>query len=956
MRYEYQGHLLSREVNRNGLAFYFEYDGKDAAARCIHTWGDGGIYDHKLAYQGRVTVVENSLGQKTTYHHRDGLVWKTVDALGAVTETERNEWNEIVKETDALGRVTESERDERGNLLGEKAPDGSQVKLGYDAKGRPISLLGPAGGEWKWGYDEAGRLVERIDALGQKTLFRWNGARLLGVTDPSGAETLLEYDLAGNLTALRTPDGAETHWVYDGLGRCVRVQDPAGNNETLQLDLLGQVVRVSEPDGNVRELAYDGEGNVLRAKDNDYDVELKYGGMNRLLARTQGGTTVRFLYDTEEDLTAIYNEAGAAYRFVLGPTGEVSEELGFDGLLRKYERDPAGRVQKVLRPGGLCTEYVYDGADRVTSLKHLDSQGQLLGEEKYEYRKDGELVSAANGTCAVKLERDILGRMVREVVGEDSIESEYGPLGLRTSMRTSRGHVLEIERNVVGDVLALRAGGGPAVAPGSDVKHEAVPSWEAKLTRNNLGLEMERHLPGGVRSVWQRDKLGRPLSHEIWSGKKQVSAKSYTWETNDRLKKIVDALRGPITFAHDNLGNLTGAVYAKSKMDLRMPDAVGNLFKTADRKDRRYGPAGQLLESLSKAGITRYTYDPEGNLVRKTLPDGSQWKYEWDAAGMLAKVIRPDGKTVEFGYDALGRRVWKKYQGKTTKWIWDGDVPVHEWVELDPGAAPAPAPEKASQAEDAGLRQRAVDLAKRSSQGPPSLAPRSAGTADAPITWVFDPESFAPAARLAGGERHAIITDHLGTPTAMLDSAGQTAWSADIGIYGELRNVVGEKHACPFRWPGQYEDEETGLYYNRFRYYDPESGEYVSQDPIRLLGGDRLHSYVEDPSIWVDPFGLKKACGARDLHHTIPRQIRAPRSGGRGLLPRAVARHPDVVGRPGLPNRWPIPRDLHRRIHPAYNKKFAEELAKLPGKPTVKDVLRIRDKLAKHFKINRFRP
>ncbi len=125
---------------------------------------------------------------------------------------------------------------------------------------------------------------------------------------------------------------------------------PAGNLEARQFDLLGQVVRVHEPDGNVRELGYDGEGNVVRAKDKDYDVEFKYGGMNRLLARTQGGTTVRFAYDTEEDLTAIFNEAGAAYRFVLGPTGEVKEEHGFDGLRRQYERDH--------RPGSPVTRIV----------------------------------------------------------------------------------------------------------------------------------------------------------------------------------------------------------------------------------------------------------------------------------------------------------------------------------------------------------------------------------------------------------------------------------------------------------------------------------------------------------------------------------------------------------------------------------------------------------------------
>jgi RHS repeat-associated protein len=125
------------------------------------------------------------------------------------------------------------------------------------------------------------------------------------------------------------------------------------------------------------------------------------------------------------------------------------------------------------------------------------------------------------------------------------------------------------------------------------------------------------------------------------------------------------------------------------------------------------------------------------------------------------------------------------------------------------------------------------------------------------ITWIFEPESFAPIAKLSGNEQHSIVTDHLGTPTAMLDRSGNTLWSADISIYGELRNLVGERQACPFRWPGQYEDAETGLYYNRFRYYDPEAGEYVSQDPIGLRGENlSLYGYVADPSTWTDETGL----------------------------------------------------------------------------------------------------
>ena len=79
---------------------------------------------------------------------------------------------------------------------------------------------------------------------------------------------------------------------------------------------------------------------------------------------------------------------------------------------------------------------------------------------------------------------------------------------------------------------------------------------------------------------------------------------------------------------------------------------------------------------------------------------------------------------------------------------------------------------------------------------------------------------------------NAILTDHLGTPNAMLDERGELTWSAEIGAWGDLRSVEGDRFACPFRWPGQYEDAETGLYYNRFRYYDPDSR------PVREPGSD----------------------------------------------------------------------------------------------------------------------
>ena len=206
---------------------------------------------------------------------------------------------------------------------------------------------------------------------------------------------------------------------------------------------------------------------------------------------------------------------------------------------------------------------------------------------------------------------------------------------------------------------------------------------------------------------WQRDRIGRPVGQQIFRSGQVVGSKQYLWDVNDRLKRVIDATRGPVDYHHDELGNLAATVYADGRVELRMPDAVGNLFRRQDRSDRKYGPAGQLLEAHSERGITRYAYDPEGNLVRKLEPDGGVWGYEWNGAGMLSKVVRPNGRVVEFAYDALGRRIWKKYRGKTTHWVWDGNVPLHEWVERDADYREAAGEKPAQTASEANVAARA---------------------------------------------------------------------------------------------------------------------------------------------------------------------------------------------------------------------------------------------------------
>ena len=117
--------------------------------------------------------------------------------------------------------------------------------------------------------------------------------------------------------------------------------------------------------------------------------------------------------------------------------------------------------------------------------------------------------------------------------------------------------------------------------------------------------------------------------------------------------------------------------------------------------------------------------------------------------------------------------------------------------------------------------------------------------------------------------------DHLGTPIAAHNAKGEAVWTAEYEAWGRIRKETvsdGLKANIPFRFQGQYYDEESGLHYNRFRYYDPEIGRFVSQDPIGLRGGTNLFEYAPNPIIWVDPLGLSAfscnkltACGCKEI-------------------------------------------------------------------------------------------
>jgi RHS repeat-associated protein len=437
--------------------------------------------------------------------------------------------------------------------------------------------------------------------------------------------------------------------------------------------------------------------------------------------------------------------------------------------------------------------------------------------EIYSYNKNGELIAARNENSELQLERDVVGRVIKEIQDGYQVESCFDKMGQRTGVSSSLGALLDVAYNELGQVSQLNAKQGEGEA------------WQAHLHYNSLGLETERVISGGLSSKWAYDSAGRPLEHKVGEGKRLQRHKRYQWGVNNRLHQILNELTQSNThFKYDSFDTLISAIYPDFTAIFRTADVVGNLFQTEEKKDREYGAGGKLLESTQ----ANYQYDEEGNLTEKTLKNGKQWKYQYYGNGLLKQVIRPDHKQVQFEYDPLGRRTAKIFEDTITRWIWDGNTPLHEW-KYDLPDRPQPVIDEWGQ------------VSKDKAEPTENL-----------ITWVFDEGSFKPTAKLLADEQFSIITDHLGTPCEAYTPLGKKVWECELDIYGKVRNLQGDQGFIPFRYQGQYEDHETGLYYNRFRYYAPEEGLYLSQDPVRLEGGDRLYGYVHDPNGWVDVLGL----------------------------------------------------------------------------------------------------
>ncbi|MEE3936626.1 RHS repeat-associated core domain-containing protein [Pseudomonas viridiflava] len=319
----------------------------------------------------------------------------------------------------------------------------------------------------------------------------------------------------------------------------------------------------------------------------------------------------------------------------------------------------------------------------------------------------------------------------------------------------------------------------------------------------------------------------------------------YQYDPAGELVRTLDKLRGEIKYEYEANGQLHSRDTGKlvDSEEFRYDAAANRLNFNTSRfdhvKDNR----------LKQWRDQEYTYDAWGNLIEKRSGLAKWQTFTYDCENRLVRAETMLNSqlhsTGTYQYDSLGRRVAKQSQakGKTEhkRFLWQG-----------------------------------LRMLREESPGQSSL-------------YVYEPGSYAPLARVdqregdSGNKVYYFHTDQIGTPLEMTDIDGQIVWQATYKAWGSLEALTVSEVEQNLRFQGQYFDEETGLHYNTFRYYDPEVGRFITQDPIGLLGSVNLYSYASSPNNWIDPLGwcstkLGNNMGHRSgdgmaNHHLVPEEL-----------------------------------------------------------------------------------
>ncbi len=366
--------------------------------------------------------------------------------------------------------------------------------------------------------------------------------------------------------------------------------------------------------------------------------------------------------------------------------------------------------------------------------------------------------------------------------------------------------------------------------------------------------------PGGTVREDSYDGLQRHTGIRVTNASDQTLMDyAYTWdETGNITEKATE--HGIYQYGYDPIDRLTEAEYPTFSAEEWTYDPLGNRITDASTGEQewQYNDNNELLSSVDYT----YEYDENGSLIAEYHPDGTLYRsHEYNAETRLSAVRDGQGELIaEYSYDPFGRRV------KKTVYDPPGANPETTWYVYS----------------DQGLM---AELDENGNQLDFYLFPPDG-------LWSTD-----PILRRSEGSYFYYQTDHLGTPQQLIDRAGNLVHSREMRAFGEVAQSGMEDR---WRFPGQLESQETGLYYNYFRDYEPNTGRYVQSDPIGTLGGMNIHSYAFlNPLVFRDPLGLSPCDDECDGTECCCKDVTSGEAGAAGAV-RCCKGQPVICMNPNL--------------------------------------------------------
>ena len=664
--------------------------------------------------------------------------------------------------------------------------------------------------------------------------------RITGVSHTDGIRLKLTYHASGYLKAIhRTDNGIQTLATYE--------QDARG--------------RLTEADARLDYhlfYEYDAADRIIRWSDNGVVWTMEYGPFDLPVARTDGeGHRWQYRYDKDTlQLTEVINPQGESYRYILDNCGRVTEERDWGGVVWRYRydadglctarvngleetilysRDAAGRLAEVITPEGK-TQYAYDKSGRLTGIFSPDGTSQRTG-----YDERGRVNVTTQGRRAIEYhhpdehtvircilppedERDrhpdesllkttyrynAAGELTEVILpGDETLTFSRDEAGREVLRHSNRGFACEQGWNAAGQLTSQRAGFFPAEA-----------TWDGLVP--SLVREYRYDSAGNVSGVTSREDYGRETRRE------------YRLDRNGQVTAVTASGtglgygEGDESYGYDSCGYLKAQSAGRHRIS---------------EETERYAGGHRLKQ----AGNTQYDYDAAGRMVSRTRHrDGYRpetERFRWDSRDQLTGYCSAQGEQWEYRHDASGRRTEKRCDRKKIRftYLWDGDsiAEIREYRD-----------DKLYSVRHLVFNgfELISQQCSRVRQPHPSVAPQ----------WVTR-------------TNHA-VSDLTGRPLMLFNSEGKTVWRpgqtslwglalslpADTG-YPDPRGELDPEAAPGLLYAGQWQDVESGLCYNRFRYYEPETGMYLVSDPLGLQGGEQTYRYVPNPLRWIDPLGLNK--------------------------------------------------------------------------------------------------